>query len=98
MEPSPDIAMLAGEGGTEPTFVEIAKNQPRYQTLPALCWQDGKVLTEWVLSEEERQRLIRGENLRLWIWCFPTVCERCGLSMAPKLQPVALDVTDEHHG
>ena len=78
-----DLSMLAAD--PEPRFVEIAKDQPEYRTLPALVYKDGKILTEWSLTEDERARLIRGENLRLWIWSF-----------GQPLQPVALEVTDEH--
>lgn len=68
----------------EPRYVEIAKYQTEYAPLPALVFRDGKVLTEWELTEDERIRLIRGERLRLWIWT-------CG----ERLQPVALEVTSE---
>jgi hypothetical protein len=69
----------------EPRFVEIAKDQPEYQTLPALVYTDGKILTEWALTEDERAAIARGENLRLWVWTF-----------GRPLQPIALEVTSEH--
>jgi hypothetical protein len=62
----------------------FAKDQPQYFLLPALIFEDGKILTEWTLTEEERQRLIRGEALRLWVWTFNQ-----------PLQPVMLEVTSE---
>lgn len=68
----------------EPRFVEIAKNQPEYLTLPALVFNDGRVLTEWRFTEAERVAIARGENLRLWIWT-------CG----HPLQPIALEITSE---
>lgn len=71
----------------EPRFVEIAKDQPQYQTLPALVYNDGKILTEWKLTEDEREAILRGENIRLWIWTF-----------GRPLQPIALEVTSEHRG
>jgi hypothetical protein len=49
-----DLSALAQD--PEPIFVEIAKDQPEYRTLPALVYRDGKVLTEWTLTEEERRR------------------------------------------
>lgn len=67
--------------------VTFAKDQPEYSPLPALLYPDGKVLTEWTFTEEERQRIARGENLRLWIWTF-----------GKALQPVALEITNEHQG
>jgi hypothetical protein len=80
------------------TLIVIAKDQPEYIPLPALVFPDGKVLTEWSLSEEERAAIARGENLRLWVWVFPRRCAHCGAVEAGKLQPVLLDVTDEWKG
>lgn len=94
MEPSAGIADLAAN--PEPTFIEIAKNQPEYQTLPALVYQDGRVLTEWKLSEEERSRLVTGEAIRLWIWVHPQICRCCGSALPRKLQPIQLEVSSEH--
>lgn len=68
-------------------LVVFAKDQAEYVPLPALVFPDGKVLTEWALTEDERAAIGRGENLRLWIWTF-----------GRPLQPVALDVTDERQG
>lgn len=80
------------------TLVVFAKDQPEYTPLPALRFPDGKILTEWSFSEEERAAVARGENIRLWIWLYPPHCDRCGLVLPPKLQPVALEVTDERKG
>lgn len=78
------VEQLAFEGTRAVTF---AQNQPEYHPLPALVYEDGKVLTEWSFTEEERGRIARGENLRLWIWTFGS-----------PLQPVALEITNEHQG
>lgn len=83
MEP---VALPELAADPEPRFVEIAKNQPEYLTLPALVFNDGRVMTEWQLSQEELGRLQRGERLRLWIWTF-----------GHPLQPVALEVTSEEN-
>lgn len=64
--------------------VTFAKDQPEYLPLPALLYADGKILTEWTFSEDERAAVARGENLRLWIWTF-----------GKPLQPIALQLTDE---
>jgi hypothetical protein len=71
----------------EPRFVEFAKDQPQYLTLPALVYNDGKILTEWKFTEAERAAIARGENLRLWIWTF-----------GQPLQPIALEITSEDRG
>lgn len=68
-------------------LVVFAKDQPQYLPLPANLFPDGKVLTEWTFTEEERALIARGENIRLWIWTF-----------GQPLQPVALEVTDERKG
>jgi hypothetical protein len=78
------IALPELAADPEPRFVEFAKNQPEYQALPALVFQDGRVMTEWALNDEEITRLRRGERLRLWVWTFGRA-----------LQPVALEVTSE---
>jgi hypothetical protein len=73
------VASLADEPCT---VALIAKDQPEYIPLPALVFPDGKIMTEWVLTEEERQRIADGENVRLWVWTF-----------GHPLQPVCLMVT-----
>ncbi len=81
------------EGATRVVFAE---NQPQYIPLPALVFHDGKVLTEWSFSEEERAAIARGENLRLWIWKgHVRQCGHCGHREPALLQPLALEVTDE---
>ena len=77
-----ELEALAGD--PEPRYVVIAKDQPQYDPLPALLYADGKVMTEWSLTEEERLLLVAGERVRLWIWTF-----------GRPLQPVALEITRE---
>lgn len=68
------------------TAVVYAKDHPIYDPLPALVFTDGRVMTEWVLSEAEREAVARGENLRVWVWTF-----------GQPLQPLAVQITDEQH-
>jgi hypothetical protein len=89
------ISLEHAAADPEPRYVVIAKDQPEYIPLPALVYTDGKVLTEWRFTEEEREAITRGENLRLWVWVFPTVCAHCGEVTPGKLQPIALEVTNE---
>jgi len=79
-------------------LIVFARNQPEYTPLPALTFPDGRVLTEWSFSEEERAAIARGENLRLWIWLYPPRCENCGLIGPPRLQPLQPEITDERKG
>lgn len=76
-----DVEAMAGPTSR---YVVIAKDQPQYRPLPALLFTDGKIMTEWQLTEEERERILRGENIRLWIWTH-----------GRPLQPVAIEVTSE---
>jgi len=69
-------------GGAVP--ITLGTNQPEYRPLPALLFPDGRVLTEWTFTEEERAAVARGENLRLWT-----------LTFGQPFQPVSLQVTDE---
>jgi hypothetical protein len=82
MEPVDITQQAVGDETVRPVI--YAKDQPEYIPLPALIYPDGKILTEWSLSEEERARILRGETIRLWVWTF-----------GQPLQPVALEVTGE---
>lgn len=76
--------------------VTFAKDQPEYSPLPALLYEDGKILTEWTFSEEERAAIAQGENLRLWIWKgYAHACPHCHQAIPTLLQPVQLQLTDE---
>jgi len=74
----------SGLGDPSAQRVVFAKDQPEYAPLPALVFPDGKVCTEWRPTEDERARILAGENIRLWIWTY-----------GRPLQPVALEVTCE---
>ena len=65
--------------------VVFAKDQPQYLPLPARRTDDGRVITEWSLTEEERDRIARGENIRLTL-----------LTFNQPLQPIVLEITSEH--
>lgn len=82
MHPS-DLSALA-ELTPSAKHVLFAKDQPEYLPLSALVFEDGKIMTEWTLSEAERLRLIAGERIRLWVWTYGRA-----------LQPVSLEVTSE---
>lgn len=47
--------------------VVIAKHQDEYRDLPSVRTPDGQVITRWQLSDEEKRRLIQGEDLYLTI-------------------------------
>lgn len=56
--------------------------QPEYDPLPAVLLADGQVITEWQLTEAERDLIARGENIRLTLMTF-----------GGPLQPVYLEIT-----
>lgn len=56
-------------------------NGTEYQDLPSVITPDGKVISRWVLTDEERARILAGDDL------FLTVC-----TFGQRLQPVLLTV------
>jgi hypothetical protein len=91
MDPVKQISLEPGV-----TSVTFAENQTPYAPLPALIYPDGTVLVEWHLTDEERERIARGEDLRHWIWKGVTHhCTHCGAVTPALLQPTLLEVTDE---
>ena len=52
------------------SLVVFAKDQPEYVPLPASVSNDGVVMTEWELTEEEQERLFMGGRIRLWVHTF----------------------------
>ena len=49
----------------------VAEKQDEYQNLPSIVTTDGRVITRWELTAEERSALIRGEDLYLTIFGVP---------------------------
>jgi hypothetical protein len=43
--------------------VVIAERQAEYQDLPSIRTPNGYVITRWTLSDEERGRILRGEDV-----------------------------------
>ena len=84
---------LDGHGGAR--FIVIAKDQPQYEPLPSLVYPDGRVMTEWEPTEEERGRIAKGERVRLSVWMYPQPCGACGVTPRPTLQPVLVEITGE---
>lgn len=64
--------------------VIIAKDQPQYMPLPALCTASGKVLTRWSFTHEERRAIALGADLYL-----------CILACHQPLQPILMEVSNE---
>lgn len=64
--------------------VVYAKDQYEYSPLPARKTEEGRVITEWSLTDEERRRIAHGENIRLTLLTFNR-----------PLQPIILEVTSE---
>jgi hypothetical protein len=62
-------------------LVVIAEDQPQYLPLPANVTPDGRVTTEWALSDEERAIVAAGGRVRLTL-----------LTFGQPLQPILIDV------
>lgn len=48
--------------------IVIAEHQSEYLDLPSVRTPDGKVITRWSLTTEERAAVVRGEDVFLTIW------------------------------
>jgi len=60
----------------------FAKDQPQYLALPALCCDDGRVVTRWRLSFKERVRVLFSGDL----WHSQSTFNR-------PLQPIRMSTT-----
>ncbi len=52
---------------TEPQLVSVKLGMTGQDAI-GLMYRDGRVCVEWTLSDDERERILRGENVRLWMW------------------------------
>ena len=59
----------------------VIKAKDHYQPLPSLHTPSGRVITRWVLTDEERAQILRGSDVYLTIHTFNQ-----------PLQPVRLSV------
>lgn len=50
--------------------VVFAKDQPQYLPLPVNRFPDGTVMCEWLPTPEERELLLNGGKVRMWMWTF----------------------------
>lgn len=48
--------------------IVIAEHQDEFMDLPSVCTPDGKIITRWRLTEEEREALLSGQDVFLTIW------------------------------
>lgn len=65
--PAPVTPIIAGFERQEVTF---AKDQSPYIPLPALVAKDGRMVTRWMFTEEERKAIAAGADLFLVSWTF----------------------------
>lgn len=50
--------------------VVMAKDQPQYIPLPALRHDDGRILSRWTFTDEEREAIADGADLYLTVHTF----------------------------
>jgi hypothetical protein len=74
------VSPVVGKRNYEAVETVYAKDQPEYQPLPSLRLPDGKVLTRWKASWQERLRILFTGNVYLTM-----------LTFNKKLQPVMVD-------
>ena len=60
-------------------------NGPRneYQDLPSVLTPDGKVISRWVPSAEERAAIMRGEDIFLTVCTFNTPLQPVMVTVGP---------------
>jgi hypothetical protein len=56
--------------GLEQHEVVYAKDQPQYIPLPTLRSRDGRVMSRWAFTPEERQQIANGADLYLTLHTF----------------------------
>jgi hypothetical protein len=78
-EPKSPVVM-----GLEGHEVVYAKDQPEYLPLPALRSEDGRVMSRWELSDEEREMIAGGADV------FVTV-----LTFNQALQPIVVEILNK---
>ena len=80
------------QDGTNP--ITFAKNQPEYIPLPALVDQQGTVITEWELTEEEQERIFQGGHIRLTLMYAVSgkMCPACKATAFQPLSPVKIEI------
>lgn len=87
MQPIDVIEGVTDEQGAPPNGWEaivIAKNQPEYLPLPSLVSADGRVVSRWKLTEEERVAVANGADLFLTVTTHQA-----------RLQPVMLQIAED---
>lgn len=47
--------------------VVIGRHQAEYRSLPSIVTPDDKIITRWSPTDEERMRLVRGEDIYITI-------------------------------
>lgn len=75
-------------------LVTYAKDQPEYRPLPVVKLEgvEGRVISRWTLTTEERAAIVAGEDLYIEVLTFPQqhVCPHCGHAChtSGALQPI----------
>lgn len=53
---------------SEPRLASVKLGMGKGEAAVGLMYLDGRVCVEWTMSDDERERIMRGENVRLWMW------------------------------
>lgn len=87
MEPVTPNLTMKPEGTRDVVFGEGQKD---YIPLPTAITRDGRVVSRWKPTDDERARLIAGLDVYLTVLTFGNVCRACGNKQG--LQPVMVTV------
>lgn len=66
IDPKPEICLLPEDA----ELVTYAKDQPQYRPLPSIKTKDGKVVSMWELTENEKELLKNGAPVTLVVHTF----------------------------
>lgn len=62
-----EVDIVPPQGWREVTY---AKDQPQYLPLPTLRSEDGRVVSRWTLTDEEREKVAAGADIYLTLHTF----------------------------
>ena len=62
--------------------VVMGEHQPEFLDLPSVRTPDGKIITRWTFTEEERLSILRGGDIYLTVYSYGPMYPVC-LSVGP---------------
>jgi len=80
--------------------IVFAKNQPQYIPPPASVDNEGTVVTEWELTDDEQEMIFQGGHLRVILMYALSVkeCPNCKITNVNPLSPLKIEVLEPECG